>query len=323
MESNQQSDENYEEFREERSPSGRKVFIRTTKTQKSITTSSSGGSASPVLQSITDTTTSSTPVPIPRRRHRNESSSSSTFGQVVPGEQQQQERPLLSPPGVCSNITTIVFHENEPGIDSAANFASLESLAREREETPGGDIVRSRTTTTTTVHHRTVTHLNQSSLHSTPSASASSSQNVRGRPKTIHMHSSDNDSLLEDNGSVAEESATFQNIHKFTSTHESTPLSSPISSHYGQDRFTSGDSLYRSAVFYSASPSMGSPLSGGSHTQHGLETDEWKFSRTHQFQTKSGFYRSISQYDSHIKEIRGEKERGYCCGCGNFVGSLT
>ena len=133
---------------------------------------------------------------------------------------------------------------------------------------------------------------------------------VAQRPTTLAMHSSDNDdSLFED--SVQEESATFQNIHKFTSTYESTPVSSPLSS-YGQDRFTSGDSLYYQQhhpryvtqlnTSCAASP-MGSPLSGGS--QHNLATEEWKFSRTHQFQTKSGFYRSISQYDSHIKEIRG------------------
>lgn len=283
MESNQ-SDENYEEFHEERSPSGRKVFVRTkkttttTKTQKSIATSSS--------QVV--------PVPLPRQSSSADSTSTTTLLHL------QQE-----PPGVCSNITTIVFREGDAPppapsslIDSAADFLRLESLARHREEatTPGG-LERARTTTTT-VHHRTVTHLNKSFAQ----------DNSVTRPVTLQMHSSDNDSLLEDTAdNVHEESATFQNIHKFTSTYESTPVSSPMSSSLGHDRFTSGDSLYQQRSFVNFASPMGSPLSGSSSgQQHGLATDDWKFSRTHQYQTRSGFYRSISQYDSHIKEIRGE-----------------
>lgn len=303
MESNQQqqkSDENYEElFEELAGPNGdqRKVFVQKTKktttiqTQKSIITTSSTSSSSSQSQP---------PVPVPRSRHRSSTSSSSVA-----------TTPLENAPGVCSNITTIVFRDEQDVLDSphsidvAADFARLESLARQREEAPGtpsGGLVK----TTTTVHQRTITHLN-------PSQQSSPLHSVTLRPTTLpirQQHSSENDSLLEDlvdDLPVAEESATFQNIHKFTSTYESTPLSSPM-----QSRFTSGDSLYRSTVNFSsscaASPmgGFGSPLSG---SHHNVATDEWTFNRTHQFQTKTGFYRSISQYDSHIKEIRGESEK--------------
>lgn len=338
MESNQ-SDENYEEFREEEQGNNgdRKVFIRTkttsTKTQKSITTTTSSNNTTTTLDT-TSASATSTPVPPPRRLLASKASSSTSSatspsvqlaagnngrGGGGGGELLLQQSPV-SPPGVCSNITTIVFRdglEDPSPIDG--DFARLESLARAREETPGGGLVQRQTRTTTTVHQRTITHLNQSQDNIDYSSPQHSLRPTTRRPTTLPLtHSSDNDSLLEDTGSVKEESATFQNIHKFTSTYESTPLSSPMSNH--DTRFTSGDSLYRpgtshqpqhhhlnySTSFATSSP-MGSPLSG-SHS-HGLATDEWKFSRTHQFQTKSGFYRSISQYDSHIKEIRGERER--------------
>lgn len=309
MESNQ-SDENYEEFREEGQTlsgdgsSERKVFVRTmkttttssTKTQKSITTT---------LDTTTTTNSApTTPVPLPRRSATASTSSSTvqllTGNGGVGGD-------LHQPPGVCSNITTIIFREGDEGnVPQGQDFARLEALARQREETPGGV----RTRTTTTVHHRTVTHLNPSSVDYEVQHHQSPGPHLL-RPTTLPItHSSDNDSLLEDTScSVQEESATFQNIHKFTSTYESTPVSSPMSSHQDMSRFTSGDSLYRhhhlnSSTSFAPSP-MGSPLSG-SHNQ-GVATDEWKFNRTHQFQTKTGFYRSISQYDSHIKEIRGEE----------------
>lgn len=289
MESNN-SDENYQEFREERGPNGRKVFVRTTKTQKSITTTTSSSLSEVVAAAAAAaaSTSTSTPVPQPRRQ-----SNSTTLA--------------ISPSGVCSNITTIVFREEQDApppppnlIDAAADFVRLEALARQREESAPG--VVHRTKTTTTVHQRTVTQLNQD-------AKTSASPVPSLRPTTLQMQSSDNDSLLEELAGEGDESATFQNIHKFTSTYESTPVSSPRS---GRDRLTSGDSLYRSsaAAHFSSSP-LGSPLSssGGSHN-HELATDEWRFNRTHQFQTRSGFYRSISQYDSHIKEIRGERRGG-------------
>lgn len=288
------------------------MFVRTKKKTTTTTTSQ---------KSITTSQSQVVPVPLPRQSSSNSKSTTTSTVHL----------PELAP-GVCSNITTIVFREEDDApqlsaaaarypsaIDSAADFVRLESLARQREETPPAK--RSKTTTTT-VHHRTITQLNlsQDYQHSdSPTTPCAVQPRRRTPPTTLQMHSSDTDSLLEESSSVPGDSATFQNIHKFQRTHESTPLSSPMSSSGGggggYDRFTSGDSLYqqhgpRSLVNYSlqhsctASP-VGSPLSG---SHHALATDEWKFSKTHQFQTKTGFYRSISQYDSHIKEIRGEKD---------------
>lgn len=303
MESNEE--ENYEEFREEEGPNGRKVVVRTTtktsKTLKSITTASSSSATSSAAVSPTS------PGAGPGRIY------SPPPSPIVP----------LSAPSVCSQITTIVLRDGEELPSDGSDFAQLEALARQREE---GFVQRkSTTTTTTTVHHRTITQVNQnqnqnqdvftetSALHSPVSSGSDNSLGrQRLRPVTLQMHSSDNnDSLLGEEEEDAGESATFQNILKFQSTYESTPVSSPaMSSMPSHDRFTSGDSLYRSVHYQSSctgSP-VGSPISSGSHNNpvHGLTMDDWKFSKTHQFQTRSGFYRSISQYDSHIKEIRGE-----------------
>lgn len=294
MESNEE--ENYEEFREEEGPNGRKVVVRTTTTKtskflKSITTSSSSATSSAAVSPTSPGRVYSPPP------------------QIVP----------VSAPSECSQITTIVLRDAE-AVPSGSDFAQLEALARQREEaTPGGGFVqRKSTTTTTTVHHRTITQLNQNQnpnqaqdnvlLSPVSSSSESGGRQQRLRPVTLQMHSSDNnDSLLEED---VGESATFQNILKFQSTYESTPLSSPaMSSMPSHDRFTSGDSLYRSVHYQSstAGSPVGSPISGSSYNPvHGLTMDDWKFSKTHQFQTRSGYYRSISQYDSHIKEIRGE-----------------
>lgn len=225
-----------QEFREEISPSGRKVYIRTT-TRKSISTSSSAAD----LQTPT-------PVRTPQR--------------------------------------------GEPTFPTFAGDDEVDFVV---EQQASGRVIRRFTTKTTSSVHRTLV---TSSGSITP-VHSSFVQQQQHQP--IHSYS-DNDSLLEDphQTSVCPESASFHHIHKFTTHYnESTPLSSPISG-----LSSSGtDSLYRSLQSHSSPLECASPVSGQS--QHNL-TDDWTFNKTHQYQTKSGFFRSISEYDSHIKEIRGE-----------------
>lgn len=109
---------------------------------------------------------------------------------------------------------------------------------------------------------------------------------------TTTNHSKDNTILHCDNTIPTSVSSPIP-------TNECFPIS-PVSHLVASN---SGDSLYR--TFTSAS-TPASPFSRSGSPHSSLQMEDWRFNKTHQFQTKTGYYRSISQYDSHIKEIRGK-----------------
>lgn len=167
--------------------------------------------------------------------------------------------------------------------------------AEDDEVRPPSAISKVSVETTTTRKSITILSVHSSSLSQPLDCAEYTTQ-----PST-QLHSGESDSLLLGDISIPDIVA-FPKRAKLISSFESVSTSYSPSIIPNIAPSTSGDSLYRSFT----SGSSLSPVRSGSPHHSSLPMDEWKFNKTHQYHTKSGFYRSISQYDNHIKEIRGE-----------------